>query len=94
MKPAFGAGERYTFTIAEGANGAGGRISVNYDGFIDDVSLGDTLLVDGGIQSLRITGKDGPDVHTEVVDGGIMKSRCGLCQHTMCCSLAPLSAHG
>ena len=71
------AGEEYTFTIAEGANGAGGRISVNYDGFIDDVSVGDTLLVDGGIQSLRIVAKDGPDVRTEVVDGGIMKSRCG-----------------
>lgn len=30
MKP----GERYTFTIAEGANGKNGRISVNYDDFI------------------------------------------------------------
>ena len=34
------AGERYTFTIEEGANGTDGRISVNYDGFIDDVSVG------------------------------------------------------
>lgn len=28
------AGQRYTFTIEEGANGKGGRISVNYDDFI------------------------------------------------------------
>jgi hypothetical protein len=27
-------GQRYTFTIEEGANGKGGRISVNYDDFI------------------------------------------------------------
>ena len=68
-------GDRYTFTIDEGANGAGGRISVNYDGFIDDVSVGDTLLVDGGMQSLRIVGKTDRDVECEVVDGGTVKSR-------------------
>ena len=32
------AGAKYTFTIDEGANGQDSRISVNYDGFIDDVS--------------------------------------------------------
>jgi len=68
-------GDRYTFTIDEGANGAGGRISVNYDGFIDDVSVGDTLLVDGGMQSLRIVAKTERDVECEVVDGGMVKSR-------------------
>lgn len=52
---------------------------MNYDGFIDDVSVGDILLVDGGLQSLMITGKAGKDVHTEVVDGGIMKSRWAHC---------------
>ncbi|KAK9908980.1 hypothetical protein WJX75_005511 [Coccomyxa subellipsoidea] len=71
MKP----GDKYTFTIEEGANGTDGRISVNYDGFIDDVSVGDILLVDGGLQSLVITGKAGKDVHCEVKDGGIMTSR-------------------
>ena len=70
-------GTRFIFTIEEGANGHNGRISVNYDGFIEDVSVGDILLVDGGLQSLRITSKDGKDVHTEVVDGGTMKSRQG-----------------
>ena len=48
---------------------------MNYDGFIDDVSVGDILLVDGGLQSLIITDKSGKDVHTEVVDGGTMTSR-------------------
>jgi predicted RNA-binding protein with TRAM domain len=72
------AGERYTFTIQEGADGRDGRISVNYDGFIDDVSVGDIMLVDGGIMSFAIVHKDGRDVVTEVVDGGIMKSRSAL----------------
>lgn len=70
------AGELYTFTIEEGANGTNGRISVNYDGFIDDVSVGDTLLVDGGIMSLKLLAVEGKDVHCQVMDGGVMKSRC------------------
>ena len=37
---------------------------------------GDMLLVDGGMQTLLIVSKTGKDVVTEVVDGGIMKSRC------------------
>ena len=83
MPPALLAGDRFVFTIEEGANGHNGRISVNYDGFIEDVSVGDILLVDGGLQSLKITSKDGKDVHTEVVDGGTMKSRQGTCYATM-----------
>jgi pyruvate kinase len=71
MKP----GQKYTFTIQEGADGRNGRISVNYDGFIDDVSEGDILLVDGGMLSLKLLKKTGKDVECEVVDGGTMGSR-------------------
>ena len=71
------AGDKFIFTIEEGANGQNGRISVNYDGFIEDVSVGDILLVDGGLQSLKITSREGKDVHTEVIDGGTMTSRQG-----------------
>lgn len=71
MKP----GAKYTFTIKEGADGKNGRISVNYDGFIDDVSVNDMLLVDGGMLSLKILDKTKQDVVCEVVDGGVMGSR-------------------
>ena len=69
------AGDLLTFTLREGATGKDGRVSVNYDGFIDDTSVGDTLLVDGGIMSLRIRSKTETDVVCAVVDGGTMKSR-------------------
>ncbi|KAK9863770.1 hypothetical protein WJX84_012254 [Apatococcus fuscideae] len=68
-------GQKYIFTIQEGADGTEGRISVNYDGFIDDCAAGDQLLVDGGILALRIVNKTDRDVECEVIDGGIMKSR-------------------
>ena len=64
--------------MAEGANGTDGRVSVNYDGFIDDVSVGDILLVDGGLQSLKLKEKKGKDVLCEVLDGGTLTSRWGL----------------
>ena len=48
---------------------------MNYDGFIDDVGVGDILLVDGGLQSLSIKEKQGRDVICQVVDGGVMTSR-------------------
>ena len=48
-------GDKVVFTIVEGADGTDNRIGVNYDEFTDDASVGDTLLVDGGIMSLEIT---------------------------------------
>ena len=48
---------------------------MNYDGFIDDVGVGDMLLVDGGMLSLKILDKTKTDVVCEVVDGGSMGSR-------------------
>jgi len=49
-----------------GATGKGGVISVNYDGFIDDVSVGDELLVDGGIISFVVRGKTDTDVQVRL----------------------------
>jgi pyruvate kinase len=48
-------GDKVVFTIIEGADGTDNRVGVNYDDFVDDASVGDTLLVDGGIMSLEVT---------------------------------------
>ncbi|KAK2080267.1 hypothetical protein QBZ16_000120 [Prototheca wickerhamii] len=68
-------GDRVTFTIVAGADGSDNRIGVNYDGFIEDVGVGDTLLVDGGIMSMLVREITDTEVVTEVLDGGLMKSR-------------------
>lgn len=72
--------DKYIFTISTPTQGAcpmGGpfRIGVNYDGFVDDVSVGDTILVDGGIQTFKVLSKTKTDVEVKVVDGGEFKSR-------------------
>ncbi|CAD7703687.1 unnamed protein product [Ostreobium quekettii] len=68
-------GDVFWFTIKEGAKGQDKRISVNYDGFIDDVEIGDTLLVDGGLLSFLVREKTDTEVKVEVVDSGVMASR-------------------
>lgn len=59
-------GDEWVFTIKEGETGADRRISVNYDGFVQDVSEGDVLLVDGGIQTFEITNITSTDVICKV----------------------------
>lgn len=59
-------GDEWVFTIKEGENGQNRRISVNYDGFVEDVAVGDELLVDGGIMTFKLTDITDTDVRAEV----------------------------
>ncbi len=43
------------------------------------VSVGDIMLVDGGLSTFKILSKTPRDVHMEVVDGGRMTSRSVTC---------------
>ncbi|KAK7357251.1 hypothetical protein VNO80_16535 [Phaseolus coccineus] len=67
-------GQEFTFTIRRGV-GTADCVSVNYDDFVNDVEVGDMLLVDGGMMSLVVKSKTGDSVKCEVVDGGELKSR-------------------
>nr|XP_043629422.1 pyruvate kinase isozyme G, chloroplastic-like [Erigeron canadensis] len=67
-------GQEFNFTINRGVS-TEDTVSVNYDGFINDVEPGDTLLVDGGMMSLAVTSKTKDLVKCEVIDGGELKSR-------------------
>lgn len=52
-----------------------GKISVNYDEFINDVEVGEKILVDNGVINFKIIAKKGKDVICEVLDGGTISSR-------------------
>ncbi|CAL1399416.1 unnamed protein product [Linum trigynum] len=67
-------GQEFNFTIKRGV-ATEDTVSVNYDDFVNDVEVGDTLLVDGGMMSLVVTSKSKELVKCEVVDGGELKSR-------------------
>ncbi|XP_028778733.1 pyruvate kinase isozyme A, chloroplastic-like [Neltuma alba] len=53
-------------------------INVNYDGFAEDVKVGDELLVDGGMVRFEVIEKIGPDVKCLCTDPGLMLPRANL----------------
>ncbi|KAJ4843374.1 putative protein kinase [Turnera subulata] len=67
-------GQEFTFTIRRGV-GTAECVSVNYDDFVNDVEVGDMLLVDGGMMSFLVKSKTEDSVKCEVIDGGELKSR-------------------
>ncbi|KAF3449478.1 hypothetical protein FNV43_RR10206 [Rhamnella rubrinervis] len=67
-------GQEFNFTIKRGVS-TENTVSVNYDDFVNDVEVGDILLVDGGMMSLAVKSKTDDVVKCVVVDGGELKSR-------------------
>lgn len=52
-----------------------GKIQVSYDTFINDVEVGEKILVDNGVMNLLVQEKTNTDVICKVLDGGILGSR-------------------
>ena len=78
-------GAEFTFTVRDvsrgnenGENAQNRVIGVSYDGFVDDVEPGDAIVVDGGMVSLEVVSKAGPDVLARVVEPGLVLSRANL----------------
>eukprot|EP00178_Gracilaria_changii_P014311 TRINITY_DN40411_c0_g1_i1.p1 TRINITY_DN40411_c0_g1~~TRINITY_DN40411_c0_g1_i1.p1 ORF type:complete len:553 (+),score=85.50 TRINITY_DN40411_c0_g1_i1:4080-5738(+) len=69
-------GQRFVWTIRKDFdNFDESTVDVSYDDFINDVHVGDTLLVDGGMCSFLCTEKTETDVISECIDGGTLTSR-------------------
>eukprot|EP00191_Tetraselmis_sp_GSL018_P021820 CAMPEP_0177625964 /NCGR_PEP_ID=MMETSP0419_2-20121207/30392_1 /TAXON_ID=582737 /ORGANISM="Tetraselmis sp., Strain GSL018" /LENGTH=626 /DNA_ID=CAMNT_0019126969 /DNA_START=8 /DNA_END=1889 /DNA_ORIENTATION=- len=51
---------------------------VNYEGFVDDVKVGDMVVVDGGMLTMEVSSIEGPDVKCTVVDPGLLLSRANI----------------
>eukprot|EP00884_Botryococcus_braunii_P014952 jgi/Botrbrau1/23458/Bobra.106_1s0014.1 len=71
-------GAEFTFTIRDPTSVGPNAIGVSYDAFVDDVQIGDTIVVDGGMVLLEVASKAGPDVLTKVSEPGIILSRANL----------------
>lgn len=72
-------GEIWTFTVrALKSPLPACTINVNYDGFAEDVKVGDELLVDGGMVRFEVVEKIGPDVKCRCTDPGLLLPRANL----------------
>lgn len=68
-------GDTFTFTTKRQAEYENKVTEVNYDGFIQDVKVGDIILVDGGMLSMEVKKKTKTDAICECMDSGKMGSR-------------------
>ncbi|KAL6548356.1 hypothetical protein OROGR_008777 [Orobanche gracilis] len=72
-------GEIWIFSVRAFDSGLPERtISVSYDGFAEDVKVGDELLVDGGMVRFEVIEKIGPDVKCQCTDPGLLLPRANL----------------
>ncbi len=58
--------------------GSAERVSTPYKGMYQDVQIGERVLMDDGKLEVRVVGLEGTDIVTEVVYGGLMKSKKGV----------------
>jgi pyruvate kinase len=68
-------GDQVVFTVRKMPEYPAGYLEVNYDGFIDDVEVGDVVLVDSGMMNLKITKKTDTDIICEAQEDGTITSR-------------------
>ncbi|MGF7186835.1 pyruvate kinase [Desulfitispora alkaliphila] len=71
------AGDKITLTVAP-CQGTAQRVQVSYEGLIDDVKIGDNILIDDGLVGLEVECIEGEDVHCVVVNGGEISGRKGV----------------
>ena len=71
-------GDDFALTCDDDSPGDESRVGVTYKGLVNDVKVGDMLLLDDGRLELRVTGLDGETIHTEVVVGGVLSNSKGI----------------
>jgi pyruvate kinase len=68
-------GEVFEFTVRGEKSEEAQSVDVNYDGLVDDISVGDTVLVDNGVIHMRVLSKEGSRIKCMVLTEGVMGSR-------------------
>ena len=68
-------GDIFEFTVRGEKSEEQFSVDVNYDGLIDDVGIGDTVLVDNGVLHMKVLEKLGNRLLCEVLTEGVMGSR-------------------
>ena len=71
-------GDVFTFTTEE-VEGTRERVSVSYQNLPAEMEVGDTILLNNGLLSFRVTAIEGANVVTTVVDGGELSDRKSMC---------------
>ncbi len=67
-------GDSFTFTTRD-IVGDNTIVSVNYSGLVDDLSVGDRVLVNNGLVVFEVKEKAGDEARCKVITGGVLSDR-------------------
>ncbi len=68
-------GDIFEFTVRGQTPREKNSVDVNYDGLADDISVGDTVLVDNGLLHMKVLSKKDNRIRCEVLTEGVMGSK-------------------
>lgn len=68
-------GDIFEFTVRGEKSEEIYSVGVNYDGLVDDISIGDTVLVDNGVIHMKVLSKTGAKIRCQVLTPGVMGNR-------------------
>jgi pyruvate kinase len=68
-------GQKFTLTVRGERDLEEHSVDVNYENFINDISIGDVVLIDNGSIQMKVLTKDGNKVECEVLTEGKLGSR-------------------
>lgn len=68
-------GQKFTLTVRGETSEEEHSVDVNYENFVNDINVGDVVLVDNGEIHMKVLGKEAHHVECEVLTPGTLKSR-------------------
>lgn len=68
-------GDIFEFTVRGEKSGEVASVDVNYEGLVNDISVGDTVLVDNGVIHMKVLAKDHHRIRCQVLTKGTLGSR-------------------
>ena len=71
------AGEQFTLTTEE-IEGDESKVSITYEGLVQDVDAGRVILIVDGLIELKVVGKSEKEIFCEVINGGELGERKGV----------------
>ena len=68
-------GDIFEFTVRGERSEDVHSVDVNYEGLVDDISVGDVVLVDNGVIHMKVLSKDYHRIRCQVLTEGVLGSR-------------------
>src|SRR5207302_3311065 len=69
------AGQKFTLTVRGERSEEERSVDVNYENFVNDIKVGDVVLIDNGAIQMKVLAKSGNKVNCEVLTEGKLGSR-------------------